>query len=170
MDAKAVQALRAWIAQQHQALSRASYYSLLGVPQNATEKAIRDSYYQLAARLHPDLYGDALDPETRAKLVSTYSRIVEAYRVLTDGARRAQYDKGLAAGKVRWSQDDERTPRQEDAIKNPHSKRLFLLAQAAAKSGDTKSAIMNLKMAISAEPDSELIRKELAALEARQKK
>src|SRR5262245_36037616 len=121
-DQGAREAIRAWIEQQHAELDRSSYYHLLGVPRSAHEPQIRDAYYRLVARLHPDLYVNTLDMATRQKLITLYSRVVEGYRILADGAKRVQYDRLLAEGKLRWSTEDERAPRRdpEAELKNPN--------------------------------------------------
>jgi hypothetical protein len=169
-DESGKKAIRAWIEQQHQELDRTSYYHLLQIGRDAAAPVVRDSYYRLVARLHPDLYVDTLEAGTRAMLVSIYSRIVEAYRVLSDPKKREQYDRALAAGALRWSPEAERAAQArrdpEDEIKNPNARRLFKLGRAALLAGDGKGAVMNLKLALSAEPRSDLIRAELAKAEA----
>ncbi len=169
-DEASRKAIKAWIEQQHAELERSSYYHLLQVPRDAHEPAIRTAYYALVARLHPDLYVNTLDAETRQKLVSIYSRVVEAYRVLADGQKREQYDRALAAGRMRWSPEEEKlshTRRDPDAeIGNPNARRFFKLGRAALTSGDGKGAVMNLKLALSVEPQSTLIKAELARAEA----
>lgn len=59
------------------------YYDILGVPHDATPEQIRQAFYKLAHRYHPDKGGD---PEK-------FKEINEAYRVLSDPEKRAQYDK-----------------------------------------------------------------------------
>jgi DnaJ-class molecular chaperone len=166
-DAGGRAAIRAWIEQQHQEMERGSYYHLLGVAREAPEPQIRDAYYRLVARFHPDLYGDALEGDTRLKLVSLYSRLVEAYRCLSDGQRRLKYDKQLAVGKVRYSAEDDRIPKDHEAeIENPNAKRFYRMGKAAIMAGDARSAINNLKLALHAEPTSDYLRAELARAEA----
>jgi curved DNA-binding protein CbpA len=166
-DAGGRAAIRAWIEQQHQEMERSSYYHLLGVERETSEPQIRDAYYRLVARFHPDLYGDALEGETRNKLVSLYSRLVEAYRCLSDLQRRQKYDKQLAAGRVRFSAEDDRAPRDPEAeIENPNARRFHRLGKAALMAGDARAAVNNLKLALSAEPASEYLREELARAEA----
>lgn len=163
-----VRVTSAWIDEQHRGLELTSYYVVLGVGKGATALELRDAYYQRVARLHPDLYQDSLDAETREKLVAVYSRVVEAYRALSDAPRRALYDRVLVRGKLRLSTDDERVDRltQKEAVENPHSRRLHALGVAALEAGNTKAAVMNLKLALSAEPRSELLRRDLARAEA----
>jgi hypothetical protein len=70
------------------------HYDTLGVRPDATAAEIREAYRRLARRHHPDR--GAADPQAMAA-------INEAYRVLSDPARRAMYDaarrgSGSAAG------------------------------------------------------------------------
>jgi DnaJ-class molecular chaperone len=167
-DDKARAAVREWIDHLHEELDRSTYYHLLQVPSDAYEAQIRDAYYTLVARLHPDLYLETLDPDTRAKLVTVYSRLVEAYRVCADGKRREQYDRSLALGRLRWSPESEKvqTIGPGSELKNPNAKKFFKLAQEALRAHNGKAAVMNLKLALSQEPDSPLIKGELTRAEA----
>jgi molecular chaperone DnaJ len=63
------------------------YYAALGVPKDADAAAIKKAYRQLARELHPDKNPDNAGAETRFKEVS------EAYDVLSDPKRRAEYDE-----------------------------------------------------------------------------
>jgi DnaJ-class molecular chaperone len=172
-DDKAKAAIRSWIDQQFDELDRSSYYHLLHVEPTAHEPEIRDAYYRLVARLHPDLYVQSLDADTRQKLVSIYSRLVEAYRVLSDGAKREQYDRAMGKGQLRTQPVDERAGRAAAAaqtIDNPNAKRFFKLGQDALRAGNTRGAVQNLRFALSQEPQSELIKSELAKAEELQKR
>src|SRR6185295_18352880 len=97
-------------------------------------------------------------------------RIVEAYQVLMNGEKRFQYDKMLAKGKLRWTQEEERSAvsssKPDADIKSPNAKRLYNLGKQQLMGGNPKGAIMNLKMALSAEPDNPVIQAELAKAEA----
>jgi molecular chaperone DnaJ len=63
------------------------YYAALGVPQDADAAAIKKAYRQLARDLHPDKNPGNADAEAKFKEVS------EAYDVLSDPKRRAEYDE-----------------------------------------------------------------------------
>jgi curved DNA-binding protein CbpA len=168
-DAKSKAAIREWIEQQYEELDRKSYYQLLGVPRDASDRELTTAYYHMVARFHPDLYGDKLLAEdVRAKLVTLYSRLVEGHRVLGDPAKRAQYGRLLDRGKMRFRPEDERAPRRdaEEDIQNPHARRFFKLGRTALTAGDPRAAVMHLKLALSVEPRSEIILAELARAEA----
>ena len=63
------------------------YYAALGVPRDADAAAIKKAYRKLARDLHPDKNPDNAAAEARFKDVS------EAYDVLSDPKRRAEYDE-----------------------------------------------------------------------------
>jgi len=74
----------------------ADYYAVLGVPRDADESTIKRAYRQLARRHHPDVAEDKAAAEHRFKEIN------EAYEVLSDAQKRANYDRfghaGVAAG------------------------------------------------------------------------
>ena len=61
-------------------------YALLGVPRNAPEAEIKKAYRRLAMQYHPDRNPA---PEAEAR----FKEVTEAYEVLREPARRAQYDR-----------------------------------------------------------------------------
>lgn len=61
------------------------YYKALGISNNASASEIKSSYRKLAKELHPDL-NQAVDT------TSAFQYLQEAYHVLGDDGRRAQYD------------------------------------------------------------------------------
>ena len=63
------------------------YYEVLGLKKDADEAAIKRAYRTLAKQYHPDMHpGDA---EAEAK----FKEVGEAYTVLSDAEKRAQYDR-----------------------------------------------------------------------------
>ncbi|KAK9272052.1 hypothetical protein L1049_002421 [Liquidambar formosana] len=62
------------------------YYKVLEVDYDATEEKIRLNYRKLALKWHPDKHkGDSA-------ITAKFQRINEAYRVLSDPAKRLDYD------------------------------------------------------------------------------
>jgi len=63
------------------------YYRVLGVDKNASEKEIKKAFRKLAKESHPDANPD--NPQAESK----FKEINEAYAVLSDPEKRAQYDR-----------------------------------------------------------------------------
>jgi curved DNA-binding protein len=68
------------------AVAYQDYYHALGVPRDASEQDIRRAYRKLARENHPDVNKD---PEAEER----FKQISEAYEVLRDPEKRAQYDR-----------------------------------------------------------------------------
>ena len=68
--------------------SHLDFYSLLGVPRNASQREIKQAYFKAAQRLHPDK--NKLTGETEIFL-----EIQQAYETLSNPKRRAEYDVSL---------------------------------------------------------------------------
>jgi molecular chaperone DnaJ len=69
------------------ATAQRDYYEVLGVSRDADEKAIRDAFRALALKYHPDR-----NKEPGAE--ERFKEIAEAYAVLSDPKKRAEYDRG----------------------------------------------------------------------------
>jgi len=66
----------------------ADLYSTLGVARGASEPDIKKAYRKLAKELHPDRNKD------NPKATERFSKVTQAYDILTDKDKRAQYDRG----------------------------------------------------------------------------
>ena len=73
-------------------MSKRDYYEVLGVTKTASEAEIKKAYRQMAVQHHPDKNpGDAVAEEK-------FKECAEAYAVLSDSQKRAQYDRFGHAG------------------------------------------------------------------------
>jgi DnaJ-class molecular chaperone len=159
-------AIAEFVDRAYPALDQIDYYRMLGVSSAATERDIRAAYYGLAARLHPDVHGEEIAAEFRTKLTAVYSRVVEAYKVLSDGPRRQQYDAALAGGDMRLKAGAKARPKAAtDQISNASAKRFFQLGISALHDRNGNSAVTNFRLALSMEPDNDLIKQKLAEAE-----
>ena len=66
----------------------ADLYSQLNVARGASEAEIKKAYRKLAKELHPDKNKD------NPKATERFAKVTQAYDILTDKDKRAQYDRG----------------------------------------------------------------------------
>lgn len=82
-------------------------YKLLGIPRNATKKAIREAYYQRAKQLHPDRQKKKGESDSSTGAVPSspanskikedvnsqlFKEITQAYQILSNDEERRKYD------------------------------------------------------------------------------
>lgn len=86
----------------------ADHYGVLGIKEDADESKIREAYYYLARRLHPDLlrgrFGDLL-----SQIESYFSRVTAAYNTLVNTEDRELYDserKSTSAARRRVTEQE----------------------------------------------------------------
>lgn len=82
-----------------------TYYEILEVDRKATKEVIEKSYRKLAKKYHPDLQANS----EKAKYGDIMAEINEAYSVLSNKDKRAEYDQEL---------DFDKLDNVEETIKN----------------------------------------------------
>ena len=75
------------------ASEKSDYYEVLGLKREATPEEIKSAFRQLAKKWHPDR-----NPNNKADAEERFKVIAEAYSVLSDEPKRAQYDQFGHAG------------------------------------------------------------------------
>jgi DnaJ-class molecular chaperone len=66
-------------------MTRKEYYKILEIDKTTTQEQIKNAYYKLSLKYHPDK-----NPNGEAK----FKEISEAYEVLSDPEKRKNYDAG----------------------------------------------------------------------------
>ena len=152
------------------------YFQLLEVTPDADQRQIRDAYHRFSRDIHPDRFRRFPDEDLRGRAGKLFRRITEAYYVLRDDARRAQYSADIAsaerANKLRYSDESEsqkqaakRRAVLEQTGSTPRGRECFQLAQRELAAGNKANAIRQLKMALMFEPQNERFKETLREVE-----
>lgn len=76
-------------------LETATHYTLLGVSEDAPKGEIRDAYFRLSKRFHPDsVFGMELG-DYKPKMEAVFQRLTDAYDTLGRSKRRERYNREL---------------------------------------------------------------------------
>jgi tetratricopeptide (TPR) repeat protein len=73
------------------------HYGVLGIDRMARREAVRESYYGLARRFHPDRFRSGPLTDLLPRFEEYFTRVTEAYNTLWEPASRAEYDQQLAS-------------------------------------------------------------------------
>lgn len=85
-------------------MSFPDYYNILNVPPSATSEAIRSAYKKESLKSHPDRLANA-SPSEKKKATEKFQTIADAYYILSDPKRRAEYDDLRAARATEATED-----------------------------------------------------------------
>ena len=90
------------------------HYQVLGIPKTAGENEIKKSYFRLAKRFHPDRHIEPEMQDLKHKLEVLFTRISDAYQVLSNPEQRQKYDGTPAKAREPVFQEH----RPEDYVEN----------------------------------------------------
>lgn len=142
--------LRDLIEELFQGLDVLPYHLFLGVSAEADGDTLRDAFHHRAQELHPDLFYTSGDTELRERAYAVYKRITEAYRVLSDPIRRADYQEQRVKGITRYDSARRKKQTGGDAHLDvkPAAHKYYRMAMTAQKQGDKRGAKLHLKLAL----------------------
>jgi curved DNA-binding protein CbpA len=72
-----------------------NHFEVLGLDRKATATDVKGAYFRLARRFHPDVHHEASLSDMRDKLEAVFIRLGEAYEILRDRDKRADYEERL---------------------------------------------------------------------------
>jgi tetratricopeptide (TPR) repeat protein len=109
------------ILEAHAKLADRTHFELLGVTRDATDAQVKEAYFRLAKRFHPDVHHDPALADLRDQIEAVFVALGEAYEVLRNPRIRARYESQLhpapKAGAGAAPPDRERDAQQaRDAI------------------------------------------------------
>ena len=87
--------MRREIVDLSQGLRTMSHFEILGLSPEATEAQVKEAYFRLAKRFHPDVHHDPALSDVRREVGAVFARLAEAYEVLRNPRIRASYQKEL---------------------------------------------------------------------------
>jgi curved DNA-binding protein CbpA len=83
------------------ALKTRTHFEVLGIERGATEQQVKEAYFRLARRFHPDSHHDATLADLVDQLEAVFIRLGEAYEVLKTPRLRADYEERLGRQRPR---------------------------------------------------------------------
>lgn len=151
-DPAGVERIRGLIASKLKLLdSGADHFQLLGVAQGAPPTAVQQAYFQLTKQVHPDrlqAVGIEEDPAAAHRLVAS---INQAYAVLSNVKKRAEYEAELGAGgpgaKKRLDADA-----QEVMMRAIEAEKQFQRGEIAARGNQWRAALEAFRKAVELNP------------------
>ena len=147
--------------------SASSYYEILDLAEGAGSSDIKNSYYALARRYHPDRFHLHAGTPLHTSIESAFAKIAQAYVTLSDPVQRSGYDAKLTARRMRpvtqeVPQSTNKAPAADAAKKTDgeassesewaRAESNFKEGFVALQQGQTKAAIVNLAAAARVAP------------------
>ena len=89
--------LRQEIVEFHRDLASKNHFEILGLPRTAKEAQVKEAYFQLARRFHPDVHHGPELLDLRDQIEAIFIRLGTAFEILKDPARRPHYEAMLGS-------------------------------------------------------------------------
>ena len=80
-------------------LKQRTHFEVLGLKRGAKDTEVKEAYFRMAKRFHPDVHHDASLGDLRDKLEAVFIRLGQAYEVLKNPKTRVPYEERLGSGK-----------------------------------------------------------------------
>ena len=139
-------------------------HELLEVKKDAGLTEAQEAFHAIARKAHPDLHRASLTPEELEQITVAYAKVAGAYqdfRSQNMGTRNIRPIRVTTPGET-----EKLTVTGPPAEMNSKALVYYRKAELALRRGDLPGALMQLKMAIAADPQSQLLRKALAEVQA----
>jgi curved DNA-binding protein CbpA len=134
-----------------------NHYEVLELTPDATPSQIKNAYYAMARRYHPDRFHLKSGTKLHAEISTLFARITQVYEILTNPERRATYDLALARAKKVESaknQEDQHSDvfDEESTAEPAQADQYFREGFGALEQGRIDSAMKHLATAVRLAP------------------
>ncbi len=139
----------------HELLSELSHYQLLKLSADVSQGEIDPAYRIEARRLHPDRYNAIKDAGLKRKVNQVYKAVTDAWKILKDVDQRALYDAEQRGEQAK--KEAEAAQAADDpvhAARTEKGGKYWKMALSNWKQGDYGGAVMQIKFAMTFEPDN----------------
>lgn len=99
-DGASVLPSREEVLEAYKGFATRDHFEVLGIAPEAAEAEVKEAYFRLARRFHPDAHHDPSLADLRDELEAVFNRIGAASKVLSDPQRRAEYESGLLVARL----------------------------------------------------------------------
>jgi len=100
--AREVETRRKEILDAFEGLKAKNHFEVLGIPRASSEAQVKEAYFHLAKRFHPDTHHDPAMDDLGPKLEAVFIRLGQAYEVLRNPRTRGPYEADLVARAPRF--------------------------------------------------------------------
>jgi tetratricopeptide (TPR) repeat protein len=134
--------LRSQIETLRASLGELTHYQVLGLEPDVRAGAIKKAYIQAAKQYHPDTLARLGLEDLRQDASDVFARVAEAFEILTDAARRADYDAELRGELT-----------EKDAMRLAQAEASYRKGEILLRMGDFAGAVGYLAPAVEIWPD-----------------
>jgi len=124
-----------------------NFYDVLNIKPTASSHEITSAFHEQAVHFHPDQYDLEGDTSTLEVSKKIYTKIVDAYRTLSNDTKKRIYDDRLHGREDLQNSTTNVAPKR----KNSPGDRFFNLARQAFKADDLRTAKMNIQIALTSD-------------------
>jgi len=83
------------VLEAYEGLKSKTHFEILGLPRASSAADVKEAYFRLARRFHPDVHHGASLGDLRDQLEKVFIRLGEAYDILRDTNKRRDYEERL---------------------------------------------------------------------------
>jgi hypothetical protein len=155
-------------AQRVLAKKGAPAHQLLEIKADAAIEDAQAAFHKVARIAHPDMHRTTLSPEELEQVTTAYSRITSAYQELRSQRMSSRVRSTVPSEQSQPNAKpiDFDAPVTASGAMTSKALVYYRKAEAALRRGDLRGALLQLKMAIAADPLSTLLRNALSEVEA----